>query len=96
LQLDVEPSLSREFAKSNGMAIAVLSKNRLGACDDGRCLRTCDALLFRRGLGLCPRLRLHLTGEKEIVMNPEYLIGALLSLLLTIYLIYALLRPTRF
>jgi K+-transporting ATPase KdpF subunit len=29
-------------------------------------------------------------------MNPEYLIGALLSLLLTIYLIYALLRPTRF
>jgi K+-transporting ATPase KdpF subunit len=29
-------------------------------------------------------------------MNPEYLVGAVLSVLLTIYLIYALLRPTRF
>lgn len=29
-------------------------------------------------------------------MNPEYLIGAVLAVLLTIYLIYALLRPTRF
>lgn len=29
-------------------------------------------------------------------MNTEYLIGALLSVLLTVYLIYALLRPTRF
>lgn len=29
-------------------------------------------------------------------MTPDYLIGAILSLLLTLYLIYALLRPTRF
>lgn len=29
-------------------------------------------------------------------MNIEYLIGAILSVLLTAYLIYALLRPTRF
>jgi K+-transporting ATPase KdpF subunit len=29
-------------------------------------------------------------------MNPEYLVGAVLSVLLTIYLVYALLRPTRF
>jgi K+-transporting ATPase KdpF subunit len=29
-------------------------------------------------------------------MNIEYLIGALLSVLLTVYLVYALLRPTRF
>ncbi len=29
-------------------------------------------------------------------MNPEYLVGAVLAVLLTIYLIYALLRPTRF
>lgn len=29
-------------------------------------------------------------------MNFEYLIGAVLAVLLTIYLVYALLRPTRF
>lgn len=29
-------------------------------------------------------------------MSIEYLIGALLSVLLTVYLVYALLRPTRF
>jgi K+-transporting ATPase KdpF subunit len=29
-------------------------------------------------------------------MNPEYLCGAVLAVLLTIYLVYALLRPTRF
>jgi len=29
-------------------------------------------------------------------MNFEYLIGAVLSGLLTLYLVYALLRPTRF
>ena len=29
-------------------------------------------------------------------MNLEYLIGAILSVLLTLYLIYALLRPARF
>lgn len=29
-------------------------------------------------------------------MNLEYLIGAVLAALLTVYLIYALLRPTRF
>ncbi len=29
-------------------------------------------------------------------MNPEYLIGAILSVLLTVYLVYALLRPARF
>jgi K+-transporting ATPase KdpF subunit len=29
-------------------------------------------------------------------MNPEYLVGAVLSALLTIYLVYAMLRPTRF
>ncbi len=29
-------------------------------------------------------------------MNPEYLVGAVLSVLLAIYLVYALLRPTRF
>jgi K+-transporting ATPase KdpF subunit len=29
-------------------------------------------------------------------MNPEYLLGAVLSVLLTFYLVYALLRPTRF
>jgi K+-transporting ATPase KdpF subunit len=29
-------------------------------------------------------------------MNGEYLIGMILSALLTLYLIYALLRPTRF
>ena len=29
-------------------------------------------------------------------MNIEYLSGALLSVLLTVYLVYALLRPTRF
>jgi K+-transporting ATPase KdpF subunit len=29
-------------------------------------------------------------------MNPEYLIGAALAVLLTVYLVYALLRPTRF
>lgn len=29
-------------------------------------------------------------------MSPEYLVGAVLSALLTIYLVYALLRPTRF
>ncbi|HRI48761.1 MAG TPA: K(+)-transporting ATPase subunit F [Pseudomonadota bacterium] len=29
-------------------------------------------------------------------MNTEYLIGAILSVLLTVYLVYALLRPTRF
>lgn len=29
-------------------------------------------------------------------MNIEYLIGAILSVLLTLYLVYALLRPTRF
>ncbi|HPH27359.1 MAG TPA: K(+)-transporting ATPase subunit F [Pseudomonadota bacterium] len=29
-------------------------------------------------------------------MNPEYLVGAVLAVLLTIYLVYALLRPTRF
>jgi K+-transporting ATPase KdpF subunit len=29
-------------------------------------------------------------------MNLEYLIGAVLAVLLTVYLIYALLRPTRF
>jgi K+-transporting ATPase KdpF subunit len=29
-------------------------------------------------------------------MNVEYLIGASLAVLLTLYLIYALLRPTRF
>lgn len=29
-------------------------------------------------------------------MNFEYLIGAVLSELLTLYLVYALLRPTRF
>lgn len=29
-------------------------------------------------------------------MNPEYLVGAVVAVLLTIYLIYALLRPTRF
>jgi len=29
-------------------------------------------------------------------MNLEYLIGAIISVLLTLYLVYALLRPTRF
>lgn len=29
-------------------------------------------------------------------MNTEYLIGVSLSVLLTVYLVYALLRPTRF
>jgi len=29
-------------------------------------------------------------------MNLEYLIGAVLTVLLTVYLLYALLRPTRF
>ena len=29
-------------------------------------------------------------------MNPEHLVGAVLSALLTIYLVYAMLRPTRF
>lgn len=29
-------------------------------------------------------------------MNTEYLIGASLSVLLTVYLVYALLRPSRF
>lgn len=29
-------------------------------------------------------------------MNAEYLIGAVLTLFLTVYLFYALLRPTRF
>ena len=29
-------------------------------------------------------------------MNAEYIAGAVLSVLLSIYLVYALLRPTRF
>jgi K+-transporting ATPase KdpF subunit len=29
-------------------------------------------------------------------MNPEYTVGAVLSVLLSVYLVYALLRPTRF
>ncbi len=29
-------------------------------------------------------------------MNPEYLAGAVLTALLTVYLIYALVRPERF
>jgi len=29
-------------------------------------------------------------------MNTEHLIGVILSVLLTVYLVYALLRPTRF
>ncbi len=29
-------------------------------------------------------------------MSPEYLVGAILSVLLTAYLLYALLRPERF
>lgn len=29
-------------------------------------------------------------------MNPDYFLGAALSVLLTVYLVYALLRPARF
>ena len=63
--------------------------------DDGRSLRAGNAAILHRGLGLRPRLREHLTGVGW-PMNIEYLIGAILSVLLTVYLIYALLRPTRF
>ena len=52
------------------------------------------ARLLRRLVGLCPRLRP--PAETAASMNLEYIVGAALTVLLTAYLVYALLRPERF
>ena len=73
------------------MGISLPTAGRLS--DVGPRLPRGNLGVLRPGLGLCSGVRAILKGN---FMDFEYLLGAALTVALTIYLVYALVRPEHF